>query len=112
MNEKLQECIDNCRSCVQICEEALEHCKSKGGAHANADHLSLLEDCAKICRLAADFMERGSANHADVCGVCARICELCVGSCEVLAEGDEMMQKCADACRKCAESCREMATTA
>lgn len=110
MGDTMQECIDNCTNCAQVCREALEYCREKGGDHADPKHLNLLEDCIKICELSANFMERESDNHTDVCGVCSRICEKCAEACEAMADGDEMMQKCADACRKCAESCRAMAT--
>lgn len=105
----MQECIDNCKKCRQVCLETLEYCREKGGEHADENHLKLLEDCAKICETSTDFMERESENHQKTCAVCADICEQCAEACEAF-EDDEQMQKCAEACRECAESCREMSS--
>lgn len=108
MNENnMQEAIARAEECKTLCLETLTHCKNKGGEHAEEEHLKLLEDCAKICETAVDFMQRGSDNHSKVCALCAEICNKCADSCEKMSD-DEQMQKCAEACRKCAESCREM----
>lgn len=106
-NAAMRSCIDECQSCHEVCVETLTHCLSMAGKHAEAEHITTLMDCAQICTASADFMLRGSAFHADVCGVCADICDECAESCDAL-EGAEM-KRCADQCRRCAESCREMA---
>ena len=106
-NAAMRSCIDECQSCHEVCVETLAHCLAMGGEHAEAEHITMLMDCAQICTSSADFMLRGSSLHAGVCGVCADICEECAESCEAL-EGAEM-KRCADQCRRCAESCREMA---
>lgn len=107
MNDPMKEAIDSAKNCQQVCQETLEYCRSKGGDHAEEAHLKLLEDCAKICETAVDFMERGSTYHGQICGLCADICEACAEDCDKF-EGDEQMQKCAEACRTCAEHCRAM----
>jgi hypothetical protein len=68
-----------------------------------------LMDCADICRTSADFMLRGSPQHALTCGTCAEVCAACAESCERIGQQDGMMKKCAEVCRRCAESCRHMA---
>ena len=105
---EMQECIDNCTACHAICVTTINHCLQLGGRHAEASHIRLLQDCAQICALSADFMLRASPFHQRTCGVCAEICERCAEECERLAEGDEQMRACAAACRRCAESCRRM----
>lgn len=111
MNGRMQECIDRCQSCQEICLESIAHCLELGGKHAEADHIRMLMACAEICDTSARFMLLGSKHHARTCEVCAEVCEACAKDCEQLAE-DELMQRCAEVCRRCAESCRQMATAA
>lgn len=107
-SQMMQECIDNCENCHDICIETISHCLEMGGKHAVAGHIRLLMDCSQICETSEDFMLRMSEHYPQVCGVCADICDACAESCESLADGADFMQRCADACRKCAESCRQM----
>jgi hypothetical protein len=109
---EMQECIDNCTQCHNICVETIDHCLEMGGKHADAAHIRILQDCAQACATSADFMLRGSDLHPQTCGVCAEACERCAESCEELADGDEQMLRCAEMCRTCAASCREMASAA
>lgn len=104
----MQECIQNCLACYQICSHLMEHCLKKGGPHADPKHIKILNDCATICQVSADFMIRNSEFHGLTCGVCAEICLSCAQSCESMAADDAMMKACAEACRKCASSCEEM----
>jgi len=104
----MQECIQNCTDCYQICSSLISHCLEKGGAHADAEHIRLLEDCSRVCNLAADFMIRHSQFHTRICDACSDICMACAKSCEAIAD-DDMMLSCAEMCQMCAESCKEMA---
>lgn len=108
----IQECIDNCTQCHNICVETIDHCLEMGGKHAGASHIRIMQDCAEICATSADFMLRGSDMHAKTCGVCADACERCAEDCERIADGDEQMLRCAGMCRTCAASCREMSKMA
>jgi hypothetical protein len=65
----------------------------------------VMDDCAEICRTAADFMLRGSAQYREVCALCASICDACAKHCEDADGPDE----CVRSCRGCAESCRSLA---
>lgn len=107
MESGIQAALD----CHTICLETINHCLTKGGEHADPDHIKLLQDCAEICQTAANFMTRESALHTETCRVCAEVCERCAQSCEQMGD-DEMMRRCAEACRRCAESCRQMAGAA
>lgn len=93
--------------CHSICLETVTHCLTKGGTHAQPDHIRLLLDCAEICQTAANFMTRRSTLHTETCRVCADVCDRCAESCEQLGD-DESMRRCAEMCRACAESCRQM----
>lgn len=104
---ELQQCIDACSECSQVCTETVAYCLEQGGAHARADHVRLLLDCAEICQTSANYMSRGSDLHAETCAVCADVCDRCAQACASFE--DEQMRRCADVCRRCAESCRHMA---
>lgn len=105
---KMQECIQECQTCSQVCLETVTHCLQKGGKHAQPEHIRLLLDCAEICQTSANFMIRGSDHHVQTCGVCAEVCDACAASCESFKD-DAEMQRCAEECRHCAQECREMA---
>ena len=105
----LEDCITNCLDCHSVCLSMVNHCLSKGGKHANPEHVRLLQDCAQICMTSADFMLRGSPMHSSTCGLCAEICRRCADDCAKMAD-DETMVLCAETCRRCAASCAEMAS--
>jgi hypothetical protein len=109
MTQDMQDCISDCMTCHASCLETIQHCLQMGGEHASATHIRLLQDCAQLCMMSADFMLRLSPYHSHTCGVCADVCETCAQDCERLAGGDDVMQRCAEACRRCADSCRQMA---
>jgi hypothetical protein len=88
---ELQACIVDCLACYRLCRRQA------------AD--DLMNDCAEMCRTAADFMLRSSAFYPQVCALCADICEACAQSCE----GIGTLEACAYACRGCAQSCRRLA---
>lgn len=110
-SDKMQQCIQECQTCSQVCLEEVPHCLEKGGKHAQAQHIVLLLDCAESCRTSADFMMRGSAFHQKTCEICAEVCEACAKSCDSMMDDPEM-KRCAEECRRCAQSCREMAGVA
>lgn len=107
--QELQQCIDNCQQCHEICTRTISYCLQQGGQHSEPAHIRLMLDCAQICATGADFMIRGSDLHRLTCGACAEVCDRCAEDCAKLADGDETMRRCADACRRCAESCNRMA---
>lgn len=110
--ERMQQCIDNCTECHNVCVRTTNQNIEIGGKYAEISHIRILQDCARICATSADFMLRRSEMHASVCGLCAEACERCAEECERLADGDELLHRCAEICRKCAASCREMARMA
>jgi hypothetical protein len=106
MDSDMNNCIDACLSCYQIClGTAMHHCLETGGKHTEPEHFRLMMACAEICRTSAHFMLLGSPHHKHICAECAEICEQCAKDCERLGD----MQACVEACRACAASCRKMA---
>ena len=109
--QEMQECIQECQRCHEVCLMTVKHCLEMGGEHANPAHIGLLLDGAESCQTSANFMLRNSELHGLTCGVCAEVCERCAEDCARFPE-DQMMQHCAQVCRSCAQTCREMAQTA
>jgi hypothetical protein len=105
---KVRQCIDDCVDCSSICIETMNHCLHMGGRHADPNHITLLANCAEICRISADFMLSGSSFSDEICKVCAQVCEACKSSCELFSD-DQQMMACAEQCQICADSCRDMA---
>ena len=107
LKDDIQRCIEACSSCHDDCLEAVPHCLSMGGAHAEPGHVRLLLDCAEICQTAASFMLRHSDLHERTCLVCADVCDACATACERF--DDPRMKSCAASCRECADACRRTA---
>ena len=108
MSDTMLDCIDDCTDCHAACVETINHCLRLGGAHAAADHIRLMLDCAEICQTSANFLLRGSDLHPLTCQACAEVCDRCAQDCERL-DDDAVMRDCIDSCQRCAESCRRMA---
>lgn len=97
-------CRQECMKCVASCDNTLSHCRTAGGRHAAADHVTTIQDCASLCRQSADFISRGSKLSAKVCALCAEACNRCARSCETFKD-DKTMQSCAQECHTCAQAC-------
>jgi hypothetical protein len=104
----MRQCIDDCVRCHEICLSTIPYCLEQGGKHVTEAHITLLLDCAAICATTADFILRGSDEHARICAACAAICHRCAEDCAEFPD-DEVMRACAGACRQCADSCDRMA---
>jgi hypothetical protein len=109
ISTQMEECIENCSDCHDVCVETLAHCLQRGDEHAAPAHIRALLDCAQACDASRDFMLRGSDLHRAICAVCADACTRCAESCEAIGADDDVMRNCAEFCRRCAESCRAMA---
>jgi hypothetical protein len=103
----MEEAIENCLEAYRVITTTRSYCLKVGGTFAEQRHISLLQDCAELCRLSANFMLSSSDFSHDLCGICARLCESCAMSCEDFTD-DQQLRKCAQICRRCAESCRMM----
>jgi hypothetical protein len=91
----------------RICLETITYCLFKGGVYATERHIRSLQDCAEICKTAANFMIRNSYIQPTICNACADICLRCAEECEWL-NNDSLMKACAEACRRCANFCQIM----
>jgi hypothetical protein len=108
---EIQQCIDECLNCCEVCVRTTEHWFELRGKHVEASQVRTVSDCVAICQTNAGFMLRGSRFHAGTCALCAEVCRECERECRRIGD-DQMMQQCADACRRCAESCERIANVA
>jgi response regulator RpfG family c-di-GMP phosphodiesterase len=98
MIELLQYCAAQCTHCYDACQ--LE--KEMDMSICKMNDL----DCADICRLTAQILERKSDNSAVFLKASEEMCDLCATECEKHAQM-EHCKKCAEACRKCANQIQE-----
>jgi len=103
---KIHDVTSTTQDCESICLRTIQYCQQIGGAHADAAHLQILQDCADICETTAKFASRSSAQQGSVTSACADICELCAVSCEKFS-GDAQMKACANQCYLCAAACQQ-----
>ncbi|NLK25381.1 MAG: four-helix bundle copper-binding protein [Euryarchaeota archaeon] len=103
----VERCIENCQDCHGICVETIAYCLRLGAKHAGPKHITLMQDCADICKMSEDGMLRNSNFMRRICRLCADICISCAESCEMFPN-DEAMIACAQKCRECADICRQM----
>lgn len=100
-----RECIKACTDCHNECLTAIQHCLNLGGDHVKAKHLRLLQTCAELCAVTANFMLSHSELDKELCALCAELCKRCAESCSQF-QGDDAMEHCATVCRKCADVCK------
>lgn len=107
-HDPYQSCIDACNKCAEFCDYCAKSCE-KDHPETMSRCIALDRDCAAICRLAVDFMQRNSEFVDLICQDCAEICEACAEECEKQEQGH--CRQCAEACRSCAEECLKMGTS-
>lgn len=108
--QEMLDCIEVCNDCHKACLQTAMYCLQQSGAHAQADHVRLMLDCAEICQASANFMQRGSPLHTATCTACARVCGACAADCEKMSD-DSRMTACATMCRRCEKACARMSKT-
>ncbi|MCU1644432.1 MAG: four-helix bundle copper-binding protein [Nocardia sp.] len=95
---KIMQTINHLFGCHRTCVRQTGESLDLGAAHAARDHITQLMDCAAICRLAADILDRRSPWALALCELAAQACTATAESCERLDE-----KICARTCRETAE---------
>lgn len=100
-----QKMIDVLYFCAAQCTHCYDACHLE-----KEDNMKLCmmhdQDCAEICRLTGQLLDRNSSNADLFLKLCAQMCERCANECDK-HKNVEHCGKCAEACRKCAEMCHE-----
>ncbi|QLY33761.1 four-helix bundle copper-binding protein [Nocardia huaxiensis] len=95
---KLQSTINALLGCHRSCIRQVGESIDKGGNHAARTHITALMDCADVCRLAGDMLDRHSTWTSSLCELAAEVCSRTADTCERLGE-----VACANACRAAAD---------
>lgn len=103
---EMQQCIQNCLDCHDVCLQTASNCQKAGGDHAKPEHIFMLQDCAEMCLTNAHFMQHNSPLYNYMCQVCAQVCNHYAGEFEQIGDTDT-----ANACRNCAWSCEQLSKT-
>lgn len=104
---QFQSCIDACNACALACDHCAAACLNEKDVKAMARCIRLDLDCSGICRVAVEYMGRGSELVGAICETCADTCDACAEECA--RHSMEHCKQCAEACRRCAQECRKMA---
>lgn len=99
----LQNCIDACLRCAQICNKCFKQCLDDSDINEKKEALALLVDCAEICYVTAVYMTRDDSFSPELTKSCADLCEKCASACE--AYEDLHCKASVEACRQCAAEC-------
>ncbi|HEY0029879.1 MAG TPA: four-helix bundle copper-binding protein [Bacteroidia bacterium] len=101
-NKKL---IDELHFCAAQCNHCYDACQMEKDKEELKRCMVLDLDCADICRLTAQVLERNSETADLFLKFCAEICEKCAEECDKHSQL-EHCKKCAEACHRCAEMCQ------
>ncbi|NLJ30102.1 MAG: four-helix bundle copper-binding protein [Clostridiales bacterium] len=104
--DQYQTCINECNRCAQACLECMTACLNEPDVQARRSCITMLAECAGICREAVCFMSMGAPHAKELCKLCAVICDKC--ACECGAFQDSHCVKCAQECKKCSDECNSM----
>lgn len=94
-------------ACQQACNHCFYSCLEEDHVEMMAECIRLDRECADICGLTIDFIQRESNVLPEILEACIKSCEACADECE--KHDHEHCQQCAKACRECAEACRTYA---
>lgn len=89
-------CAEECEACASACEACIP-------ALAGQASTNVFQDCASVCRLAADFFARESRFAKQISQQCARICAACIAECR--GRQISLFADCARTCEACIRHC-------
>jgi hypothetical protein len=98
--------LDVLHFCAAQCTHCYDACHLEKETDNMASCMMNDQDCADLCRLTAQLLERNSDNVDIFLKLCLVMCERCATECEKFPQ-IEACKKCAEACRKCATMCHE-----
>jgi hypothetical protein len=100
---EIQQCIQDCLNCQQVCSQTADADQQSGGDHAKPEHVQMLQDCAELCMTTAHFLQHGSALGGYLCQATAQVTDICSNECDQMGDTD-----CANACRNASWSCNQL----
>ena len=103
LGEEEVACIEACMECRDRCAELVEAGPDRGSDARDWALGVLLQDCAEVCVMTADFIFRRSARSREARLWCARLCLEAAG--ELGGKGHAGGRECTDALLRCAQLC-------
>jgi hypothetical protein len=100
-----QKMIEVLQFCAAQCAHCYDACRLEKGMDMSTC-MMYVQDCADLCRLTAQLLERKSENADIFLKTTLVMCERGASECAKHPQM-EHCRKCAEACRKCAEMCHE-----
>ena len=97
--------VDELYFCAAQCTHCYDACHLEKNQSEFERCMMLDQDCADICRLAGQVLERNSESGDKFLKLCSEICEACAIECE--KHNREHCLQCAKVCRECSEMCLE-----
>jgi hypothetical protein len=111
-NEALTRCIQECVACALTCTSCADACLAEDQVEALVRCIRLNLDCADVCDATGRVLTRQTSSEPrlalSMLESCARACRLCAEECERHAEHHEHCRVCADACRRCEQACQDL----
>ena len=100
---EIQQCIQDCMNCYNVCLQTARACQQAGGEHARQEHIWMLHDCADICQAAAHFLEHSNPLYGYVTSAAAQVTNHCGEQCALMGDDD-----CANACKTASWSLQQV----
>ena len=91
--------IDELYLCAEQCTNCYDACLIEEDKNVLQRCMMLDQDCAEICRLTGQLLERNSESADKFLNLCAEICLDCASECD--KHKYEHCQRCAVVCRQC-----------
>jgi hypothetical protein len=99
--------VDTCLDCIKACEK----CAIYGLAYPGLQEcVKLAQECANICLIFAQFIQKDSDFSLQLCSICADLCYVCAAECDKHTENESCLE-CARASRRCGDLCRKLIST-
>ncbi|WP_067546086.1 hypothetical protein [Nocardia crassostreae] len=95
----IQTTINALLACHRTCIRQVMTALDSGGKHAARTHIAQLLDCADVCRVAGDMLDRQSSWTAALCELAAEVTARTAERCDQLGEA-----ACAKTCRAASEA--------
>jgi hypothetical protein len=97
-SSEAKDVIDACLQAYQYCARTIPYLARKGGQWADAERLTLLQDCADVSLLLANFLMRDSRFHAGIAALAQEVASACAESLEGLEHEDNQIRAVYAAC--------------
>jgi hypothetical protein len=99
-----QQLVQTLLECARVCQACAIACLSEEEVKMLSKCIKLDIDCAEICMVGANLLQRDALISDSQLEVCAEICGMCADECEKHAKMKHC-KECAEICRRCEEAC-------